>query len=68
MEGTVLLKAIVQADGGVTDIQVVKSPSPELTEIALEGVSKWHMNPARRADGEPVPVFVPIEIVFRLVK
>jgi TonB family protein len=68
MEGTVLLKAIVQADGGVTDIQVMKSPSPELTEMALEGVSKWHMNPARRADGEPVPVFVPIEVVFRLVK
>src|SRR5260370_21008 len=49
MEGTVVLKVIVQADGGVTDIQVLKSPSPEFTEMALEGVSKWHMNPARRA-------------------
>jgi TonB family protein len=68
LQGTVSLRAIIQADGGVTDIQVVKSPSPELTEMAVDGVSKWHMNPARRADGEPVPVIVPIEITFRLLK
>ncbi len=68
LEGTVVLQVVIQADGGVTDIQVVKSPSSELTQMAIEGVSKWHMNPARRADGEPVPVMVPVEVTFRLVK
>lgn len=68
LEGTVVLQVVIQADGGVTDIQVVKSPSPELKEMAIEGVSKWHLNPARRADGEAVPVLVPIEVTFRLLK
>jgi len=68
LEGIVVLQAIIQADGELTNIQVLKSPSPELTEMAIEGVSKWHMNPARRADGEAVPVLVPVEITFRLMK
>jgi TonB family protein len=68
LEGIVVLQVTIQADGGVTDIQVVKSPSPELTEMAVEGVSRWRMNPARRADGEPVSVRVPIEVTFRLVR
>jgi len=68
LQGTVVLQAIIQADGEVTDVNVVKSPSPELTQMAIGGVSKWRMNPARRADGEPVPVLVPIEVTFRLVK
>lgn len=68
LEGTVVLQVIIQADGGVTDIHVVKSPNLELTQMAIEGVSKWHMNPARLADGEPVSVIVPIEVTFRLMK
>jgi len=66
--GTVVLQVIIQADGGITDIQLVKSPAQELTDMAIEAVKNWHMNPARRADGEPVPVVVPVEVTFRLVK
>ena len=68
LEGTIILQVIIQPDGSVTDIQVIKSPDPELTRMAVDGVTNWHMNPARRADGEPVPVWVPIEITFRLAK
>ncbi len=68
LEGTVVFQVVIQADGNVTDIKVVKSPDAELTQMAIDGVSKWRMNPARRADGEPVPVMVPIEVTFRLVK
>jgi TonB family protein len=68
LQGIVVLRGIIQTDGSITDIQVLKSPDPELTEIAIEAVNKWHMNPAHRADGEPVPVLVPFEIEFRLVR
>jgi TonB family protein len=68
LEGTVVLQVTIQADGSITDIDVVKTPGAELTQMAIDGVSKWHMNPARLADGEPVPVRVPIEVTFRLVK
>jgi TonB family protein len=68
LEGTVVLQVIIQADGGVTNIEVMKSPDAELTQMAIDGVSKWHMNPARLAGGDPVPVRVPIEVTFRLLK
>ena len=68
LEGTVVLQAIIQADGGVTGIQVVKSPDPELTPLAIDAARTWRLNPARRADGEAVPVILTIEITFRLLK
>jgi len=68
LEGTVVLQVTILTDGSIADIQVVRTPDAELTQMAIGGVSKWHMNPARRTDGEPVPVRVPIEVTFRLVK
>jgi TonB family protein len=68
LEGTVVLQVIVQPDGSAADIQVVKSTDPELTQMAMDSVSKWRFNPARNANGEAVPVHVPIEVTFRLAK
>jgi TonB family protein len=68
LEGTVVLQAVIRPNGDITDVQVIKSPDPELTQMAIDGVGKWHMNPARLADGEPVAVLVPFEITFRLRK
>jgi TonB family protein len=68
LEGTVVLQVVIRPNGDVTDVRVLKSPDPELTQMAVDGVSKWHMNPARLADGEPVAVIVPFEITFRLRK
>ncbi len=68
LEGTVVLQVLIQANGDVSDIKIVKSPDAELTQMAIDGVSKWHMNPARRADGEPASVRVPIEVTFRLLQ
>ena len=68
LEGVVVLQVIVQPNGMATDILVVKAIDPGLAQKAMEAVSRWRFNPARRADGEPVPVKVPIEISFRLLK
>jgi len=68
LEGTVVLQVLVQPDGSGADIQVVKSPDPELTQMALDSVSKWRFNPARNTNGEAVPVHVPIEMTFRFPK
>jgi TonB family protein len=68
IEGVVVLQVIVQPDGRATDIQIVKSVDPGLAQKAVEAVSRWQFNPARRGDGEPVPVKVPIEVTFRLLK
>ncbi len=68
LEGTVVLQAIVQPDGSPTDIQVVKSPDPELAQMAINTVSKWRFKPARNTDGQPVAYREAIEVSFRLAK
>jgi|SRR5579871_2210204 len=66
LEGTVLLQIVVQPDGSVADPQIVKSPDAELSNMALEGVRAWRFKPARRSDGEALPVLVMVEMNFRL--
>jgi TonB family protein len=68
LEGTVVLQTIVQPDGSATDMQVVKSSDPELTQMAMDGVSRWRFKPARDEDGERVPYRVAIDVSFRLAK
>jgi TonB family protein len=68
LEGTVVLQAMIQPDGSATDIQVVKSPDPELSQMAMDSVSRWRFNPARNMDGEAVPYKFGIEVGFRLAK
>jgi TonB family protein len=68
LEGTVVLQAMIQPDGSATDIQVVKSPDPELSQMAMDSVSRWRFNPARNTDGEAVPYKFGIEVNFRLAK
>ncbi len=65
-EGTVVLQAIIQADGSITGIQTVKSPRVDLTEEAIATVRKWRFKPAMGPAGKPVAVIVPIELIFRL--
>ncbi len=66
IQGTVVLQVTVQPDGHATDIKIVKSLDAGLAQNAVDAVSRWRFNPARRADGEAVPVIVPIEITFRI--
>ena len=68
LEGVVILQVTVTPDGQAADIKVVKAIDPGLTQKAIEAISRWRFKPARRADGEAVPVMVPIEMNFRLLK
>jgi len=68
LEGTVQLQVLIQPDGLASEIQVVKSPDPELSQMAVAGVSGWRFNPARDADGDAVPDSIPIEVTFRIPK
>jgi TonB family protein len=68
LEGTVLLQTIVQPDGSPTDIQVLKSPDPELSRMAMDSVSRWRFKPARSTDGEAVQYKLAIEVTFQLAR
>ncbi len=65
-QGTVLLVAVITADGKATDIHVVKGLGLGLDEKAIEAVRTWRFRPAAGPDGRPAPVRQTIEVTFHL--
>jgi TonB family protein len=67
VQGTVLLEAVVLADGTVGRIDVVKSLDPTfgLDQEAVKAAKQWRFMPGTRF-GEPVNVLVTIELTFTL--
>ena len=55
-QGTVLLVAIITADGRATDIRVAKGLGLGLDEKAVEAVRTWRFRPALGPDGKPASV------------
>jgi periplasmic protein TonB len=64
-QGTVLLWIIVDAQGNVRNLYVVKHLGMGLDEEAQKTVSTWKFKPSLR-NGVPVPVQVEVEVSFRL--
>jgi protein TonB len=67
IQGFVLLAAVVQADGSVTDVRVIRSLDRVfgLDTKAIEAARQWQFFPGTR-QGQPVPVLVNIELEFNL--
>ena len=64
IEGRVLLEAIIDKDGNVVDLTVVRS-IPELDSAAVEAVSQWTFTPTL-VNGVPVAVVMTVNINFSL--
>jgi TonB family protein len=64
--GTVLVDVIVTADGKIAKLMVLKSPSEDLSERALEAVRKWKMKPASGPDGKPIECRLQVQVTFHL--
>jgi TonB family protein len=69
IQGNVEVEAVVQTDGQVGEVRVVRSLDTEygLDEAAVKAVKNWTFNPGKK-DGIAVPVLVKIELTFRLRK
>ena len=65
VEGTVVLMALVRADGSVGAVSVSKGLEESLDANALRAVRTWTFDPATRA-GKPVVVVVEINVDFEL--
>jgi periplasmic protein TonB len=66
LEGTVLLRARVTAQGRVDDVHVENSAGhPELDQAAIEALRRWRFEPARRGR-EPVAAWVVVPFQFKL--
>ncbi len=67
VQGTVLVECVVQPDGSVADVHVVRSLDPTfgLDQEAMKAARQWRFRPGMRM-GEPVPVLITIELTFTL--
>ena len=67
IQGEVLLECIVQPDGSVGNIRVVRSldASFGLDQEAIKAARQWRFQPGTK-QGQPVPVLVTIAIAFTL--
>jgi TonB family protein len=66
LSGTVLLSAVLTAQGKVEQIRVVQSLEPSLDQASVDILRTWKIDPAKDATGVPVPVRTQIETTFRL--
>jgi len=65
IQGVVILQAIVDTVGNVTDVEIIKGLPLGLSESAIEAVSAWKFRPAT-LEGVPVAVFFNLTVSFRL--
>ena len=65
IQGVVVLQAVIEDDGTVRKVDVLKGLNLGLTESAVETVKEWTFEPAT-LEGEPVPVFLNLVINFSL--
>ena len=50
VSGTVTLRAIIRADGTVSDIKVVNGADARLDQYASDALARWHFRPAMKND------------------
>jgi protein TonB len=64
VEGPVLLEAIIDTEGRVQAVRVLRSP-PMLDAAAVEAVRQWRYTPTL-LNGTPVPVIMTVNVMFQL--
>ena len=64
IEGTVVLDAVIDATGRVTDVRVIRSIRL-LDQPAIDAVREWRFTPTL-LNGEPVPILLTVTVRFTL--
>jgi len=65
-EGTVVLSAIIEADGRPSKFKIVHSTYPELNQSALSSVSQWRYEHTPACSGVPGSTETFIDVVYSL--
>jgi periplasmic protein TonB len=64
IEGLVILEVVINADGSVRVVKVVKGLGMGLDQKAAEAAEKWRFKPAEK-DGNPIAITGRVELYFR---
>ncbi len=65
IQGLVILEAVIDATGKVTDVRLIKGLPMGLEQAAIEAVRQWRFEPAT-LNGKPVAVLYNLTINFTL--
>ena len=65
IQGVVIVQAIIDKGGNVTNVKVLKGLPMGLSEQAVEAIKKWKFKPAT-LNGKPVDVYYNLTVNFRL--
>jgi len=66
IQGTVYLNAVIDSQGDVASMSVVRGLACGLNSKAIESVKEWRLKPAVDPKGNPVAVRQSIEVTFHL--
>ena len=64
VSGTVIVYAVIRADGTVGNVRILRGVDERLDRFASEAVAQWHFQPAMK-NGSPVDVEATFVIPFR---
>lgn len=65
IQGVVIVQAIIDKQGAVTNVKVLKGLPMGLSEQAVDAIKKWKFSPAT-LNGKPVDVYYNLTVNFRL--
>jgi len=65
LQGIVILEAVVDEEGTVKDVKVLRSVNPLLDREALAAVRQWRYSPVV-LNGTPVPFVLSVSLSFSL--
>lgn len=60
LQGHVQVQFIVQADGSISDLQIVRSANPVLDRLVLDAIAQWKFHPYTPREGKLEKVQFPI--------
>ena len=67
VQGHVMLRVLVSADGRASQIQIAQGIGTGLDDRAVQSVRSWKFAPARDGARRAVPAWITVEIIFRLI-
>jgi len=65
LQGVVIVQAIIDKQGSVTNVKVLKGLGMGLDQAAVDAIKKWKFEPAT-LNGKPVAVYYNLTVNFRL--
>ena len=65
VQGTVIVEAIIDEQGRVTNVRLIRGLPMGLDRAAVEAIQQWHFKPAM-SGGRPVKVYYTLTVNFTI--